>query len=293
MPHFSNAAAGLFSVAAAGVLAIACTTIAPAGTVAPATVAPASVASTASVAPTDSQSESLQPSPEVTSAPPTATAAASPSAAVTNEPPPPPPTKTPKPTKAPTPTPSPTPAPAKVKSFTAPNTIDCNVDPEPTQIHLEWSVARATGVTISIDGPGIYDSYDGATGAADVPFACGSDSHTYLITTTGSDGAQATEKRVVKRAEPKIVNVYADNLSVQGACTQVYQRRVYWVVENAKGVTITVNGQQYGPYTGHEGNDLLPYDCRNGAQPTYHFETTGYGPAATQDYSPPYSTYST
>jgi hypothetical protein len=197
--------------------------------------------------------------------------------------------RTPKPTKAATPTPSPTPPPAKVKSFTAPQTVDCNVDPEPTQIHLEWSVARATGVTISIDGPGIYDSYDGATGAADLPFACGSEKHKYLLTTTGSDGAVATETRVVKRALPKIRNVYADNLTIQGQCSQVYQRRVYWNVENATGVTVTVGGQTYGPYAGHDNNDLFPYDCRNSETVTYHVETTGYGPAATFDYVLPYA----
>jgi hypothetical protein len=59
-------------------------------------------------------------------------------------------------------------------------------------------VVRATGVTISIDGPGIYDRYNDTTGSALVPFACNGDSHTYLLTTVGGVGAPDTAELVVR-----------------------------------------------------------------------------------------------
>jgi hypothetical protein len=69
------------------------------------------------------------------------------------------------------------------------------------QIQITWVVKRATGVTISIDGPGIFKRYPGATGLATVPFACGAGDtkHTYTLTTTGSAGAAVHVTKTVKR----------------------------------------------------------------------------------------------
>jgi hypothetical protein len=260
------------------VAAVACTTVGPPGsgqTSPGATSSGDASASAATTAPGTVASGTLAPG---TIAPATLAASSGPTDA---------PTRTAKPSKPPTPTP--TAEPAKIKTFTAPETIDCNVDPIPSQIHIEWSVARATGVTLSIDSGGLYDSYSGADGTADVAFACGEAQHEYTLTTTGGAGAPATKSVTVKRAEPRIRNVYADNLTLDGTCTMVYQRRVYWNVENATGVTVTVGGQAYGPYMGHDNNDLFPYDCRTSETVTYHVETTGFGPAATFDYVLPYA----
>jgi hypothetical protein len=54
---------------------------------------------------------------------------------------------------------------------------------------LEWRVTGADRVTISVDGPGVYDTYP-ATGTATINFPCGGDpgqqvTHTYLLRTVG------------------------------------------------------------------------------------------------------------
>src|SRR5207247_6675413 len=136
---------------------------------------------------------------------------------------------------------------AKVVSFTGPSEdVDCNVDPLPSLIHMEWSVVNATGVTLTIDGGGIFDSYDGATGSADVPFSCGSAKHTYLLTTTGGGGTPAQQKIVVLRAKPVIDEFYGPLISGTGPCTAPYNVSLHYSVFHATGATIESNGQVLG-----------------------------------------------
>lgn len=85
-----------------------------------------------------------------------------------------------------------------IVTFTAPATANCGTTQLPIMVHLTWSTANTTGVTISIDGPGKYGDYP-ASGAVDLPFACSVAQHTYLITTQGS-GAPATKMVVIRRA---------------------------------------------------------------------------------------------
>lgn len=97
---------------------------------------------------------------------------------------------TPAPT-APAPTTSPatgTPAPT-ITSFTTPDTIDCH-NGMSQMFTASWSVANATKVTISIDGPGIYKTY-AATDSDSFPFGC-QNPHTYLLTGYGADGKTVT-----------------------------------------------------------------------------------------------------
>ena len=54
---------------------------------------------------------------------------------------------------------------------------------------VSWHVTGATGVTLSVDGPGLYGSY-GPTGSQEFNFGCGgpvgsTETHTYTLTTTG------------------------------------------------------------------------------------------------------------
>jgi hypothetical protein len=67
-----------------------------------------------------------------------------------------------------------------------------------TTITLSWTTRNATSTTISIDGPGVYNTYP-ANGSASVPFACDGKSHTYLLTAKGPKGT-ATSTRVVSKA---------------------------------------------------------------------------------------------
>ncbi len=106
----------------------------------------------------------------------------------------------------PTPTPRPTPAPTPntkpvIASSEIPLTVDCGGANGPVQIKITWTVKRATGVTIAVDGPGIFDTYPGATGEAMLPFACGPGDakHTYMLTTTGGSGPAAHITKTVQR----------------------------------------------------------------------------------------------
>jgi hypothetical protein len=97
------------------------------------------------------------------------------------------------------PTPAATPSGQTILTFTVPATFKCDAAGQANQyVHLAWTTAHATGVSISIDGPGRYADY-AASGSADVPFACGEPQHTYLLTTHGS-GQPATRTIVIKRA---------------------------------------------------------------------------------------------
>jgi hypothetical protein len=104
-----------------------------------------------------------------------------------------PPTLPPEPTEAPAPTPRITTTPApKIVSFKGPDTVDCSGGFDGS-ITLTWLIDNADGATISIDGPGIYQSYPGAQRSERFPFSCGNVQHTYTLTTFGGEGKAATK----------------------------------------------------------------------------------------------------
>lgn len=113
---------------------------------------------------------------------------------------------TPKPSKTPKPTPTANTNPT-ILEFDAPKTVDCTSDFAVT-IHLTWRVINATGVTLSIDGGGLYNTYPGFSGSDDVPFGCDDDvrTHTYTLRTTGGTGPADEVTRSVKWGAPKIVS---------------------------------------------------------------------------------------
>jgi hypothetical protein len=83
-------------------------------------------------------------------------------------------------------------APAPViTGFTTPENIDCH-NGNLQNFTLSWTTQNATKVTISIDGPGIYDTY-GPSGDASLPFNCSS-SHTFLLTAYSADGKTTTKQ---------------------------------------------------------------------------------------------------
>jgi hypothetical protein len=97
-----------------------------------------------------------------------------------------------------TPTPVPAPTGQTILTFVVPQTIKCDAADQTTpSVHLTWTTAKATGVSISIDGPGKFGDYP-ASGSADLPFACSVAQHTYLLSTQGT-GTPATRTVVVKR----------------------------------------------------------------------------------------------
>jgi hypothetical protein len=69
-------------------------------------------------------------------------------------------------------------------------------------VTLTWKVSGAEKTTISVDGPGIYDTY-GAADSVTLNFPCGGDpgsyqTHTYLLTAICPDGITTTKKLTVK-----------------------------------------------------------------------------------------------
>lgn len=100
-----------------------------------------------------------------------------------------PPTTTP-------PTTPPTTAPAlTITAFTTPATVSCaNPLDQTPYLPISWTVQHAVKVTISIDGPGIYTSHTGESGAGTFPFACAGP-HTYLL--TAYDAANHTVTKTV------------------------------------------------------------------------------------------------
>ncbi|MCW6003056.1 hypothetical protein K1W54_00435 [Micromonospora sp. CPCC 205371] len=74
---------------------------------------------------------------------------------------------------------------------------------EGVPVILEWKVTGAKQVTLSVDGPGVYDTYETA-GSATLSFPCGGEpgetvTHTYLLKTVG--GGPVRSKRVTASAE--------------------------------------------------------------------------------------------
>ncbi len=69
---------------------------------------------------------------------------------------------------------------------------------------VSWATEGADRVTISIDGPGIYDEYP-PNGQTTVPFSCGSP-HTYLLTAYGPEGDPATKTVTVSPTNEVVPN---------------------------------------------------------------------------------------
>jgi hypothetical protein len=78
-----------------------------------------------------------------------------------------------------------------IDSFQTPDNIDCH-NGDFQMFTASWSTSNAVKVTISIDGPGVYKTYDGPSGSDSLPFNCSS-SHSFLLTAYGADGQTATQ----------------------------------------------------------------------------------------------------
>jgi hypothetical protein len=194
------------------------------------------------------------------------------------------PPATPKPTKTPAPTPTPNTNPVIVV-FDTPKQEDCT-NGTANSIHVSWTIKRATGVTISIDGPGIYDSYAGASGSVDLPYGCDMTvlKHTYTLKTVGGTGPADSETHTVRTRAASIegfdlnpvTGCPADN---SGSATV----RFSYTVRAATGVELFLDGTIYGTYSGKVAGPIpIPYDCSK-ASITFKLVTTGgYGPAASK-----------
>lgn len=80
-----------------------------------------------------------------------------------------------------------------------------------TPVTLEWKVVNADAASISIDGPGVYGTYEPEKSDT-YAFGCDGDpgdkaTHTYLLTTVGGDGEAATKEITVSATVNEITVV--------------------------------------------------------------------------------------
>jgi hypothetical protein len=203
-------------------------------------------------------SPSPEPSPIVTSGP-TAT-----------------PEVTPKPTKTPKPTPTPNTNPTIV-TFDVPKTEDCTNATAGT-ITLSWEIANATGAALSIDGPGVYDSWDGISQTVEVPFGCnhGQLTHTYTLTTMGGSGPADSKTKTVTAKPAKIKTFTVGPANCPSASGSVGVAMSFEIVA-ATGAQLKVDGAIYANYTGKTADVTIPFDCTKASQ-TFRLTTSGgYG----------------
>ena len=224
-------------------------------------------------------------SPPASSAPLTTPTLSPTPAAVPTPTPAPTPRVTPKPTPKPTPTPNTNPT---IVSFTVPKTEDCTGGSAGT-IHISWKVANATGVTLSIDGPGIFDSYPGTSGATDLPFGCSHQqlTHTYTVTTTGGSGPADGIERTVTAAKPQIKTFTLAQPDCPPSNTGIVGIAFAYEIVAATGVRLDRVGatQPEGNFSGKRSASglTIQFDCSKGEQQSFVLTTTGgYGQEASK-----------
>lgn len=158
------------------------------------------------------------------------------------------------------------------------------------QITLSWELGGgATGATIAIDGPGIYDTYPGTSHTEQFPGACSpGDTQTYLLTTIGGTGdpATATIQRTAPAAPPPTttgggttsigpqIDVFT---AVGGPCVNG-QVTLHWELSGgATGASISIDdGGVYNTYDGTNVTESFPGACGD-ADDTQKFTLTTIG----------------
>jgi hypothetical protein len=197
------------------------------------------------------------------------------------------PEATPEETLVPTATPEISPAsntdPAIVE-FVTPKQEDCTNASAGT-IHVSWKVANATGASIAIDGPGIYDTYTGLTGSIDLPFGCDHDvlKHTYTLKTVGGIGPWMRLIHTVRTRPPSVEGFEFSTATGCTGTTGNANLRMSYTVRAATGADLLADGAPYGSYSGTQQGPIgVLYDCTK-ASINYKLVTTGgYGPEASQ-----------
>ena len=188
---------------------------------------------------------------------------------------------TPKPTRTPKPTPTPNTSPAIIE-WVVPKQEDCTGETGGS-IHVSWRVARADGVSVSIDGPGLYDSYAGKTGEIDLPFGC-SDvvlEHTYTLRTIGGTGPAATLTRTVKTRAPSIVS-FAMGTPDCGLGEDFDGISMSFEIRAATGAELWRGENLYGTYTTKADDQIVNYNCSKALEDWTLITTGGYGDPASK-----------
>lgn len=191
-------------------------------------------------------------------------------------------------TFAPTPAPTPSaPSPTSgtnpsIVSFDVPKQEDCT-NATAGQITVSWSIRNATGATISIDGPGIYEQYAGLNNEVTLPFGCDQFmlQHTYTLRTVGGNGPAASVSKTVKTRAPSITSFTVGKPDCSGVGRYVGVPMSF-EVRAATGAELDRDGAPYSTYNVKATDDIVQYDCTQNDQEWTLTTTGGYGPAATK-----------
>ena len=188
---------------------------------------------------------------------------------------------TPKPTKTPKPTPTANTNPAIVV-WEVPKQEDCT-GTTGGQIHVSWRVERAEGVSVSIDGPGIYDSYAGLSGEIDLPYGCSNAvlEHTYTLRTIGGTGPAATRTKTVRTRAPSVVS-FSMGAPECGLGDTFVGISMSFEVRAATGAELRRDGSLYSTYHSKATDDIVLYDCSKASQVWKLTTTGGYGDSASK-----------
>jgi hypothetical protein len=193
------------------------------------------------------------------------------------------PAPTPKPAKTPKPTPTANTNPT-ILEFDSPKTVDCTSAFGVT-IHLSWRVINATGVTLSIDGGGLYKSYPGFSGSDDVPFGCDPNvrTHTYTLRTTGGTGPADEVTRSVKWGAPKILSFDMGQANCPDTAATVGIDMSY-EIKFATGAELWIDDELYATYSSKVVNTTgISFDCGADERVFKLITTGGYGSPATME----------
>jgi hypothetical protein len=157
------------------------------------------------------------------------------------------------------------------------------------EVTLSWELGGgATGATIAIDGPGIYNSYNGTTATEKFPGACdASNTQTFLLTTTGP-GTAATETIVVTYSPPATtapptVPTIVEFKVIGPKCDSTNQITLTWTLAGpgVTGATISIDGPGvYNSYSGLTVTEKFPGACGAGNTQTFLLKTVGGSPVA-------------
>jgi hypothetical protein len=188
------------------------------------------------------------------------------------------------PTAAPaTPKPSPTPnTNPRIVSWEVPKYEDCTGSTAGS-IDVSWEVRRATGVTVSIDGPGIYNSYGPSSDPISIPFGCDYNvlKHTYTLTTTGGTGPAASITRTVTARPPSIVS-FSMGLPDCGPGDTFVGISMSFEIRAATGAELRRDGALYSTYSTKATDDIILFDCSKNFQEFTLKTTGGYGQEASK-----------
>lgn len=222
----------------------------------------------------------LAPSPSAfdTAAPTVAPPTAAPTSAPT-----PPPTSAPTPSAKPSPTPNISP---RIVTWDVPKYEDCTNDTAGS-ITVSWEIRRASGVTISIDGPGIYDTYNETKFTTTLPFGCDQTdlSDTYTLKTVGGTGPAATLTRTVT-ARPASITSFAMGPGGVAHCptdSGIVGIDLDFEIRAATGAELLRDGALYSTYSSKVVHTSgIMFECEKEFT-TFRLTTTGgYGGNATK-----------